>query len=66
MLNRLINGSVGFAWGIRATAFLVLALQLAALFMMTANPPSQQVGEGSKTSIPAILRDIPFLLQAIG
>ena len=41
MLNQLIHGSVGFAWGVRASAFMNGVLLAAASLMMTTRLPSK-------------------------
>ncbi|EPS97880.1 hypothetical protein FOMPIDRAFT_1018031 [Fomitopsis schrenkii] len=67
MLNRLINGHTGFAWGVRATAFLNLGLLAVANSVMTTRLPSaKQRGPGPKLDMKAILTDWPYLVFLLG
>jgi hypothetical protein len=58
MLNKLINGSTGFAWGVRAAAFLILGMLAIANLLMTPRyihkepsvPPREDI---EKTASPA-------------
>ncbi|ETW84742.1 MFS monocarboxylate transporter [Heterobasidion irregulare TC 32-1] len=69
MLNRLFHGSVGFAWGVRASAFLILGLlSIANLVMSPGNTAPNKV---SPTTPPhqgmqRILRDMPYVLVVLG
>ncbi|KAH9918100.1 major facilitator superfamily domain-containing protein [Fomitopsis serialis] len=57
MLNKLVNGSAGFAWGVRATAFLTLGLLAIANAVMTTRLPSaRKRGPGPKPDMKAIRR----------
>lgn len=67
MLNKLINGHTGFAWGVRATAFLNLGLLAIANSVMTTRLPSaKQRGPGPKLDMKAILTDWPYLVFLLG
>lgn len=67
MLNRLLHGRVGFAWGVRATAFLTLGLLIIANCVMTTRLPSaKQRPPGPKADVKSILADGPFLLLLAG
>ncbi|KAI0728962.1 major facilitator superfamily domain-containing protein [Fomitopsis betulina] len=67
MLNRLINDHTGFAWGVRATAFLDLGLLAIANSVMTTRSPSaKQRGPGPKLDMKAILTDWPYLVFLLG
>ncbi|GJJ06046.1 hypothetical protein Clacol_000234 [Clathrus columnatus] len=60
MLNRLINGSVGYAWGVRASAFLVLGLLILSNILMSPNQAISSKRE--KPDIKGVLTDVPFML----
>ncbi|KAH9926041.1 uncharacterized protein B0H18DRAFT_954918 [Fomitopsis serialis] len=67
MLNKLVNGSAGFAWGVRATAFLTLGLLAIANAVMTTRLPSaRKRGPGPKPDMKAIMTDGPYWLFAFG
>ncbi|CCM05103.1 uncharacterized protein FIBRA_07310 [Fibroporia radiculosa] len=66
MLNRLFNGSAGFAWGIRASAFLSLGLLLIAnCIMRTRLPGGKNRLEGSKPSVKSIMTHKPYVLAVL-
>lgn len=63
MLNHLFHGSVGFAWGVRASAFLNLGLLVAANCLMTPKLPTRNDGpETPKPNLRDILTDAAFML----
>jgi MFS family permease len=65
MLNRLLNGTVGFARGVRASAGFVSALLLiACLSMRTRGLPVPTVGY--TTVVRKCSRDVLFILMTIG
>ncbi|KAF9494660.1 hypothetical protein BDN71DRAFT_974481 [Pleurotus eryngii] len=64
MLNQLFQSSVGFEWGVRASAFVVLGLLVAANPLMNDNPSVKSAGE--KPVLKNILTDIPFMLTSFG
>ncbi|KZT63237.1 MFS general substrate transporter [Daedalea quercina L-15889] len=67
MLNRLVHGSAGFGWGVRATAFLTLGLLVIANAVMTTRLPSaKQRGPGPRPNIKSIMTDGPYLLLVFG
>lgn len=69
MLNQLINKTnVGFAWGIRTTAFLSLGLLCVANILVTPVPLHlRQVGNiAAKPNMKAIFGDIAFMLAVLG
>ncbi|KAJ8515855.1 hypothetical protein ONZ45_g6789 [Pleurotus djamor] len=59
MLNQLFKSSAGFAWGVRASAFLCLGLLIIANFLISDNPSIKEHGE--KPSLKAIFSDVPFI-----
>jgi hypothetical protein len=61
MLNNLFNSSVGFAWGVRASAFLTLGLLAVANYLMSAKPQGDIAGR-RKPRLRDILTDTPFML----
>lgn len=63
MLNQLLNGSVGFAWGVRASAFLVLGMLLAANLLMKDNPAITAITRERKQDVKALFFDIPYMLH---
>ncbi|CCM00560.1 uncharacterized protein FIBRA_02594 [Fibroporia radiculosa] len=66
MLNRLIHGHVGFAWGVRITGFLTLGLLVAAnCIMRTRLPNARQRAPGLKPDVKAIMSDWPYILLLI-
>jgi len=67
MLNQLINSRTGFAWGVRATAFLTLGLlAIANCIMTTRLPNARQRPPGPKASLGSICTDVPYMLTLIG
>lgn len=62
MLNQLLNGSVGFAWGVRASAFLVLGILLAANLLMADNPAITAITRERKQDVKALFVDVPYML----
>ncbi|KAF8490866.1 major facilitator superfamily domain-containing protein [Gautieria morchelliformis] len=67
MLNHLFHGPVGFAWGVRASAFLNLGLLIMANLLMSGRHPSDKNQlEKPKSNVQQILRDSPFILMVIG
>jgi len=69
MLNRLFHNGVGFAWGVRAAAFMTLGLLIIANFCLTTRLPSAKQrpkGSGPKPNIVAILTDPPYMVANVG
>ncbi|THU98498.1 MFS general substrate transporter [Dendrothele bispora CBS 962.96] len=64
MLNQLFEGSTGFAWGVRASGFVVLGLLVIANLLMTENRP-KSAGPAPKPDMKAILTDTPYLLSIL-
>ncbi|KAH9840918.1 major facilitator superfamily domain-containing protein [Rhodofomes roseus] len=63
MLNKLFNGRTGFEWGVRASAFLVLALLVASNLLMTSRPPARAANApNAHKNMKAILTDVPYML----
>ncbi|KAI0723230.1 MFS general substrate transporter [Earliella scabrosa] len=61
MLNQLFQTTAGFEWGVRASAFVVLALLLASNFLMTSHPVVRSP-DAPKPDMKGIITDIPYLL----
>ncbi|KAF4588819.1 hypothetical protein EYR40_010374 [Pleurotus pulmonarius] len=59
-----LYSSVGFEWGVRASAFVVLGLLVAANLLISDNPSVKSDGE--KPVLKNILTDIPFMLTSFG
>lgn len=80
MLNKLLHeSSVGFAWGVRSSAFLTLGLLIVANLIMTdrLTPPPQVKSEkgesssqtqdhGSRSYVHEVIMDYPFFLMIAG
>ncbi|OSX62599.1 hypothetical protein POSPLADRAFT_1180728 [Postia placenta MAD-698-R-SB12] len=67
MLNNMIYGRAGFAWAVRATAFLTLGLVIIANSVMTAPLPSvKRRPSGSVSEVKSIMTDRAFLLFLSG
>lgn len=64
MLNQLFKSSVGFEWGVRTSAFVVLGLLVIANLLISDNPSVKEDGE--KPILKNILTDIPFMLSSFG
>ena len=65
MLNQLFKSSAGFAWGVRATAFLSMGLLFISNCVMTTRPPRDKAGAvtkpDQKANLMKCLRDVPFM-----
>ena len=75
MLNQLVHGSVGFAWGVRAVALVTLALLVIANLCMKPRfmPSTREKSIEAKASFPAskrslreIIFDPPYFLTVAG
>ena len=68
MLNQLINEmNVGFAWGVRAVAFLSLGLLVIANLIMTpSQAASQRSAQAQKASPKVILSDLSYDIAVFG
>ncbi|KAJ4469280.1 MFS general substrate transporter [Lentinula aciculospora] len=65
MLNNLIaNPNVGFAWGVRASAFVCLGLLIVANILMTANPPKTRKADPPKLSV--LFTDGAYIFGVLG
>ncbi|KAI0058841.1 MFS general substrate transporter [Artomyces pyxidatus] len=64
MLNRLVHGSAGFAWGVRASAFVVMGMLGTAGCIMTSYP--RRVAKDSEPAPDAIFKDAPYMVFIIG
>ncbi|KAJ3476613.1 hypothetical protein NLI96_g11042 [Meripilus lineatus] len=64
MLNQLVHGSVGFAWGVRASAFLTLGVVVLANIFMIPRPPKAK--PHNKPRIGQLFLDFPYVLLIIG
>lgn len=64
MHNHLFHGSAGFAWGVRASGFLLLALLVAAnLLLSTTAPPKRNA---PKPKISEVFGNVPYILGSFG
>ncbi|OBZ69391.1 Riboflavin transporter MCH5 [Grifola frondosa] len=69
MLNKLINGSVGFAWGVRAAAFFTLGLLILANLLMTTRYTyikGAARGARPQRSPKEVLSDGPYWIANLG
>jgi len=67
MLNHFFHGSVGFAWGVRASAFLSLGfLALANCLMSARLPNNQNRPEVPKPKLRDIFTDAPYVIVNSG
>ena len=66
MLNHLFHGSAGFAWGVRAQAFLTLGLLIPANLLMRQPPRRAPSPDLPKARLIAMLTDVPYILTIIG
>ncbi|KAJ8508690.1 hypothetical protein ONZ45_g9066 [Pleurotus djamor] len=64
LLNHLFESSLGFAWGVRASAFLCLALLFAANLLLRDNPSLK--GQAEQPSVKDIAKDGPFWVFILG
>ncbi|KAF8512199.1 MFS general substrate transporter [Gautieria morchelliformis] len=64
MLNKLFYGRAGFAWGVRAAAFVMTGLLLAANLIMKTRLPTQKTRP--KPNIGKIMTDIPYWICVFG
>lgn len=67
MLNRLFYGRAGFAWGVRATAFLTLGLLLIACCLLRPRRSSRAKHrkQGSLPPIKPVIMDVPYVLTIV-
>lgn len=67
MLNRLLTGPTGFAWGTRAAAFLILGLLTAANCLMSTRLSNAKTrANRPKLELREKLTDVPFLIAIAG
>ncbi|GJJ08888.1 hypothetical protein Clacol_003108 [Clathrus columnatus] len=66
-LNHLINGKVGFPWGVRIFGFIFLVLVIIGNVLMRPRlPPRRLRPNQPKPDVKKIVRDIPLLLSIVG
>jgi hypothetical protein len=65
LLNKLINGPVGFAWGVRSSAFIILGMLVIANTVMSPGD-TQSHGERKEMSVRMVLLDTPYTLGIAG
>ncbi|KAI0711315.1 major facilitator superfamily domain-containing protein [Earliella scabrosa] len=66
LLNQLFHGRVGFAWGVRASAFLTLGLLVIANLTMTTRTTIIKASPQAPRSGQSLLRDYPYWIAAAG
>ncbi|KAI0311457.1 hypothetical protein OF83DRAFT_1087677 [Amylostereum chailletii] len=64
MLNLLFAGSTGFAWGVRASAFLVLGLLIIANLLMTDRHGISKTAP-PKSDLKTLLTNIPYMISVL-
>ncbi|CAA7262228.1 unnamed protein product [Cyclocybe aegerita] len=64
MFNQLFKGSLGFAWGVRVSGFIVLTMLLAANLFMSAKPSVNAKGR-PKPDLKVIMTDAPYLITIL-
>ena len=64
MHNQLFSEKAGFAWGVRATAFLMLGLLIIAKLLMSTRLPAK--GNAPKPNVGEVFRHVPFMLAVWG
>ncbi|KAI0057020.1 MFS general substrate transporter [Artomyces pyxidatus] len=64
MLNQLLHNSVGFAWAVRASAFVVFGMLLLGNCLITSYP--RPAATDATADIGAILKDVPYMLFTLG
>ena len=64
MHNQLFSGKAGFAWGVRATAFLMLGLLIIAKLLMSTRLPAKH--NAPKPDVGEVFRHVPFMLAVWG
>ncbi|TFY62296.1 hypothetical protein EVJ58_g3955 [Rhodofomes roseus] len=64
MLNQLFNHGVGFAWGVRAAAFMTLGMLIIANLTLSTRPPSakERPPGGPKPQFSHALTDVPYMV----
>ncbi|KAI0318915.1 major facilitator superfamily domain-containing protein [Amylostereum chailletii] len=65
MLNRLLHSNVGYAWSVRASAFVVLGLLIPANLLMSPRA-SILAKPRPKPDLKALLTDVPYVVLLIG
>jgi len=66
MLNHLINGRVGFGWGVRATAFLMTGLLLISNILMKPRlPMKKHRAPGESLDFRSIITDWPYWICVV-
>lgn len=67
MLNHLLNGSAGFAWGVRISGFVALFLLSYSFLVMRTRPQKQGVDPSTAlVSYSTLLTDAPYLIAVAG
>ena len=69
MLNQLLHGPSAFAWGARASGFLVLgllAINIANCLMSTRLPSTKTRGNRPKFNLREKLTEVPYMIAIAG
>ncbi|KIK65077.1 hypothetical protein GYMLUDRAFT_123169, partial [Collybiopsis luxurians FD-317 M1] len=64
-LNQLFHSSIGYAWGVRSSAFIVGGLLLLSNLLMRDNPDIVAVGRQKKQSVRMLFKDLPYIIYTI-
>ncbi|KAJ8508232.1 hypothetical protein ONZ45_g9467 [Pleurotus djamor] len=66
MLNQLFKSSVGFASGVRASAYVCLGVLVIANMLLNDNPSEEEEERAEKPSLKEIFTDVPFMILILG
>ncbi|TFK37091.1 major facilitator superfamily domain-containing protein [Crucibulum laeve] len=67
LLNNVFQTSAGFAWGVRAVAFLDMGMLLIGnLLMRTRLPPKKYQGNEGSRILKEVVTDVPYLIFMLG
>lgn len=64
LLNRFFHGRVGYVWGVRIMASIVLGVLVVANILMVPKPSRAEPGK--RPPVGELLKDIPYLLLIAG
>ncbi|KAJ3516184.1 hypothetical protein NLJ89_g1278 [Agrocybe chaxingu] len=66
ILNQLFKSSLGFEWGVRVSAFVVLAMLIGANLLMTPKKRFKNTSASDRPDIKGIMTDGPYLVTIVG
>ncbi|KAL4262826.1 Proton-linked Monocarboxylate Transporter [Pleurotus pulmonarius] len=65
MINKLVNGRLGFAWGVRASAFLMLGLLVISNLIMRPRYVARSMA-ADRPSVLSLAKDVPYVIAITG